>query len=89
VRPARDHPVHGQGRGSALDNAACESFFSTLEHELLSRRHFETKAEARKEVARWIDRYNRVRRYGSCEMRSPVDYEAILTARAAEEAQAA
>lgn len=75
--------------GSALDNAACESWFSTLEHELLSRRRFETKAGARKEVARWIDRYNRVRRHSSCEMRSPVDYEAILAARAAEEAQAA
>lgn len=75
--------------GSALDNAACESFFSTLEHELLSRRRFETQAGARKEVARWIDRYNRVRRHSSCEMRSPVDYEAILAARAVPEAQAA
>ena len=33
--------------GSALDNAAAESFFSTLEHELLSRRRFVTRAEAR------------------------------------------
>jgi transposase InsO family protein len=46
--------------GSALDNAAAESFFSTLEFELLSRRRFGTRAEARRAVARWIDKfYNR------------------------------
>lgn len=72
--------------GSALDNAACESFFSTLEFELLSKRRFATKAEARHHVARWIDRYNRVRRHSSCGMRSPVDYEAFLAATSAEEA---
>lgn len=75
--------------GSALDNAACESFFSTLEFELLSRRHFATKAEARQHVARWIDRYNRVRRHSSCEMHSPVAYEAILAANAAGDAREA
>jgi transposase InsO family protein len=69
--------------GSCFDNAASESFNSTLEFELLSRRHFATKAVARREVARFIDRYNRVRRHSSCEMHSPVDYEAILAARAA------
>ena len=61
--------------GSALDNAAAESFFSTLEHELLSRRHFTTKEQARREIAVWIDRYNRVRRHSTIGMRSPVDYE--------------
>lgn len=66
--------------GSALDNAAIESFFSTLEFELLSRRHFETKAQARREVAAWIDRYNRTRRHSACGMRSPMDYEAALAA---------
>ena len=35
--------------GSALDNAAAESFNSTLEHELLSRRRFDTKDQARRE----------------------------------------
>ena len=33
--------------GSCFDNAASEAFFSTLEHEVLSRHHFATKAEAR------------------------------------------
>lgn len=71
--------------GSCLDNAAAESFFSTLEHELLSRRTFTTKEEARREVAAWIDRYNRRRRHSVCGMKSPIDYEAAatVTARAA------
>jgi putative transposase len=81
---ARLGVTQSQGRvGSALDNAASESFNSTLEWELLSRKHFATKAEARREVARFIDRYNRVRRHSFCEMRSPVDYEQLLTQRAA------
>ena len=51
--------VQSTGRvGSALDNAAAESFNSPLEWELLSRRHFTTKAPARSQVARFIDRYN-------------------------------
>jgi putative transposase len=62
--------------GSALDNAAAESFFSTLEFELLSRRRFASRAEARRAVATWIDGfYNRVRRHSYCGMRSPVDFE--------------
>ena len=83
---ARLGVTQSMGRvGSCFDNAAAESFNSTLEFELLSRRHFATKAEARREVARFIDRYNRIRRHSSCEMKSPVDYEAILAERAADE----
>ena len=43
-----------------------------------------TKQAARREVARFIDWYNRIRRHSSCEMHAPVVYEAILAARAAE-----
>ena len=74
--------------GSALDNAASESFNSTLEHELLSRRHFATKNQARREVATFIDRYNHRRRHSSAEMMPPVAYETVLAARAAEQAEA-
>jgi transposase InsO family protein len=75
--------VQSMGRvGSALDNAAAESFNSTLEWELLSRRHFATKAQARGEVAAFIDRYNHRRRHSSCEMKPPVVYEQILADRA-------
>lgn len=73
--------------GSALDNAAAESWNSTLEHELLSRRHFATKDQARRAVARFIDVYNHRRRHSSCEMLPPVAYEAVLAARAADTAQ--
>jgi len=70
--------------GSALDNAAAESFFSTLEHELLSRRQFATRDEARAAVAGWIDRfYNRIRRHSSAGMRSPIDHELAAAAAAA------
>jgi putative transposase len=76
--------------GSALDNAASESFFSTLEFECLRKHHFETKAQARRVVANWIDGfYNRIRRHSYCEGRSPVDFELILAARAPTKPEAA
>jgi putative transposase len=70
--------------GSALDNAAAESFNSTLEWELLSRRRFDTKDQARREIAAFIDRYNHRRRHSSCEMLPPVAYEQVLAERAAQ-----
>ncbi len=73
--------------GSALDNAAAESWNSTLEHELLSRRHFTTKDQARREVARFIDAYNHQRRHSSCEMLPPVAYEQLLAHWAVEAAE--
>jgi putative transposase len=74
--------IQSMGRvGSALDNAAAESFNSTLEHELLSRRRFATKDQARREVAAFIDNYNHRRRHSSCEMMAPVAYEQVLAAR--------
>ena len=82
--------VQSMGRvGSALDNAAAESFNSTLEWELLSRRHFATKAQARREIAAFIDRYNHRRRHSSCEMKPPVVYEQILADRASQRDRAA
>jgi transposase InsO family protein len=78
--------IQSMGRvGSALDNAAAESWNSTLEWELLSRRHFATKDQARSEVARFIDTYNHRRRHSSCEMLPPVDYEQLLAQRAADD----
>lgn len=72
--------------GSALDNAAAESWNSTLEHELLSRHHFATRDQARRAVATFIDAYNHRRRHSRCEMLSPVAYEAVLATRAADAA---
>ena len=70
--------------GSCFDNAASESFHSTLEFELLRKRRFATKAEARATVAGYVDRYNRTRRHSTCEMKSPIEFEAILAARVAD-----
>jgi hypothetical protein len=67
LRWARGHPVDGPGRVRPRQRRA-ESFNSTLEFELLSRRHFATKDQARQEVARFIDTYNHRRRHSSCEM---------------------
>jgi len=61
--------------GSALDNAAIESWHSTVEFELRSRETFATKAIARTRVAAWIDEYNRERRHSALGMLSPVNYE--------------
>jgi transposase InsO family protein len=70
--------------GSCFDNAAAESFFSTLEHEVLSRHHFKTRKEAQQTIVKWVvDFYNRRRRHSSCGMQSPIDYETIAANRAA------
>lgn len=61
--------------GSALDNAAAESFHSTLEFELLRGAHFATRAQARRAVAEFIDGYNHARRHSTIGMLPPVDYE--------------
>jgi transposase InsO family protein len=68
--------VASMGRtGSALDNAVAESFHSTLEFELRSRRRFATKAQARRAVLEWLEEYNTVRLHSTNGMLSPVDYE--------------
>jgi putative transposase len=70
--------------GSCFDNAAAESFFSTLEHEVLSRHHFKTRKEAQQAIVKWVvDFYNRRRRHSSCGMQSPIDYETAAANRAA------
>jgi len=55
----------------------------------LSRRHFATKDQARREVAAYIDAYNHQRRHSSAEMMPPVAYERLLVERDAERARAA
>jgi putative transposase len=62
--------------GDAYDNAMAESFFATLECELLDRRRFRTQAEARMAVFEFIEGfYNPRRRHSSLSYLSPVDYE--------------
>ena len=62
--------------GDAYDNAMCESFFATLECELLDRRKFQTKAEARMAIFEFIEGwYNPGRRHSALGYLSPIDYE--------------
>lgn len=64
--------------GSCFDNAAAESFFSTLEHEVLSRHHFTTKAQARAVVLAWCHEfYNTRRRHSSAALLPPAEFEMI------------
>ena len=65
--------------GVCFDNAMAESFWSTLKTEFYDRKKWQTRDEARKAVARWIEIvYNRRRRHSSIGMVSPVDFEAQL-----------
>ena len=62
--------------GDAYDNAMCESFFATLECEVLERRRFASQAEARMAVFSFIEGfYNPVRLHSALGYRSPVRYE--------------
>src|SRR5271169_5228812 len=58
--------------GDCFDNAMCESFFATLECELLDRRHFRTQVEARMAVFEFIEGwYNPHRRHSALDYLSP------------------
>lgn len=71
--------VQSMGRvGSCFDNAAAESFFSTLEHEVLSRHRFTTKAEAQEVIKAWCHGfYNTRRRHSSAALLPPAEFEKI------------
>jgi len=62
--------------GDAYDNAMAESFFATLECELLDRRRFRSQAEARMAVFDFIEGwYNPRRRHSALDYQSPINYE--------------
>src|SRR5208282_1102407 len=64
--------------GDCFDNAMCESFFATLECELLDRRRFQTQVEARMAVFDFIEGwYNPHRRHSALDYQSPIDYETV------------
>jgi putative transposase len=69
--------------GDCFDNAMCESFFATLECELLNRRRFKTQAEARIAVFDFIEGwYNPHRRHSALDYLSPINYERSYSAKA-------
>jgi putative transposase len=62
--------------GDCYDNAMCESFFATLECELLDRQRFRTQAEARMAVFEFLEGwYNPHRRHSGAGNLSPMEYE--------------
>ena len=63
-------------KGDCFDNAVAESFFATLEKDLLRRRSFATRQEARTAVFDYIEAfYNPVRLHSTLGYLSPIDYE--------------
>lgn len=67
--------------GNCLDNAMAESFFSTLEHELLVDNDFQSRSGALWAVSEYIENfYNRERMHSALDYESPVEYESSQAA---------
>ena len=63
-------------KGNCYDNATMESFWSTLKLELIYRRNFETRIQARSQIFDFIETfYNRQRSHSALGFHSPVDFE--------------
>jgi len=77
----RHDMVGSMGRvGAASDNAAMESFFSLLQKNVLDRRVWNSRAELRIAIVRWIEKtYHRRRRQAGLGRLTPVEYELIMT----------
>jgi len=68
------------GVGSSADNALGESFNATLKREVLQDRScWGDAASCRREIFRWLARYNTKRRHSYCRYLSPVTFERIHT----------
>lgn len=68
--------VQSMGRaGTPADNAHMESFFHTLKAELVHGRRFQSDAELRENLRRYVHYYNHHRLHSALEYRSPVDFE--------------
>ena len=64
------------GKGNCYDNAMVETFFKTLKSELVWRTTFFTRADAERDIARYIDGfYNPVRRHSALDYLSPAQFE--------------
>jgi putative transposase len=62
--------------GDAYDNAMCESFFGTLEAELLGREHFTTHEQARRRIFSFLEGWYNIRRlHSSIGYCSPLEFE--------------
>jgi putative transposase len=62
--------------GDCFDNAVVESFFGTLQLELLDRNHWDNRRQLALAIFEWIETwYNPRRRHSYCGMLSPAHYE--------------
>ncbi|EFQ83224.1 integrase core domain protein [Aeromicrobium marinum DSM 15272] len=65
----------------AYDNSLMESFFGSMQIELLDRRNWSTRAELANGIFEWIEAfYNPTRRHSSLDYLSPIEYETLHTA---------
>jgi putative transposase len=65
-------------RGSALDNALCESFFATMEKELTAHERYPAREQARSSIFAWIEaEYNRARLHSALGYRPPLEFEEL------------
>ena len=70
--------------GDAYDNAMAESFFATLEREVIDHRRFKSRAEARMAIFTWLEGwYNPHRRHSALGYLSPINYERKMLSRVA------
>ena len=66
---------------SSVDNALIESFWSTMQRELLDRRQWESRVELASAIFEWIEGfYNPRRRHTTLGRMSPHDFETLHTA---------
>ncbi|SCZ11903.1 putative transposase [Alkaliphilus peptidifermentans DSM 18978] len=63
-------------KGDCYDNACMESFFATLKKDLIHRRRFNTREQAKIEIINYIETwYNSKRSHSSLDYMSPIEYE--------------
>ena len=63
-------------KANCYDNATMESFWSTIKMDLIYRRKFNTRSQARSEIFDYIETfYNRQRSHSALDYHSPVDFE--------------
>lgn len=77
-RTLRDSKIMASmgSKGDPWDNASAESCISTIKNELVKRRTFQTRDQARLELFRYIESfYNPLRRHSSIAMLSPDEHE--------------
>jgi putative transposase len=67
--------------GDCFDNSVAESFFGTLQLELLDEHDWATREQLALAIFDWIEAwYNPRRRHSYCDMLSPIDYETATAA---------